>query len=674
MKKPILIVLGIIGFVAIASLVELFFVSIEASLSKKLIFFLLLNINIAGLLVLMFFVLRSLRDLYMERKRKVPGYRFKTKVVLFFVVLTAIPSVLLFLTASGLGTNYIERLFSPSMRKPVEESFEIAKALYEFERKRALEYAEMARQGISLPPSYKVIRLREMPSDATDPVRTAFSGSSSVEVISFKGKDMVRAVVPSKQEGVIVVESFIPSDISENVQRIKETYEDYIQIESWSMPIKLNFLLILGFSSLMIIFLSIWASLRIAGRITEPVTYLAEATEKVAGGDLSVRVKETKSKDEIGLLITSFNRMVEEISEGKESLQGALTESDRRRLYLENILGNIQSGVIFLDAKGRVATINLSALNILGLSKDDVIGKDYSSILEGIDSEELKAFIKDINLFTLKAVEKEVTLSIGSRNIILRVSLTGLRDSGEGHLGVLVVFDDLTNLIKAQRVLAWQEVARRIAHEIKNPLTPIRLSTERMLKKWLEKDKDFSQIFERSTNTIIKEVEGLKRLVDEFSRFGKMPEIKKHPSRIKPVIEEVASLYRAYKNLSITIEGNDAIAEVDVEQFKRVFMNLFDNAVSAMEEGGNIRVMVKTDYAENRLHLDVADDGPGIKDEDKERLFLPYFSTKKHGTGLGLAIADRIIAEHGGSIRVSDNKPHGSVFIVELPIKEVLNV
>lgn len=626
----------------------------------------------AGLLVLMFFVLRSLRRLYLERKHKVPGYRFKTKVVLFFVVLTFIPSALLFLTASGLGTNYIERLFSPSMRRPVESSIEIAKALYEIERQRTLEYAKIASSSrtFGMPSSYKVIRLKEMPQDAGDTLRSAFSGSSSAEVISFEGKDMVRAIVPSKEGGVVIVESFIPADTSEHVQKIKETYEDYIQLESWKTPIKLNFLLILGFSTLMIIFLSILASLRISGRITEPITYLAEATKKVAGGDLSVRVKGTKSKDEIGLLITSFNRMVEEISEGKESLQGALTESDRRRLYLENILGNIESGVIFLDAKGKVATINPSALKFLGLTKDNVIGKDYDIILTGIESEELKAFIKDINLKTLRAVEKEVSLSVGSSNVILRVSITGLRNSGGGHLGLLVVFDDLTSLIKAQRVLAWQEVARRIAHEIKNPLTPIKLSTERMLKKWQEKDKDFSQIFERSTSTIIKEVDSLKRLVDEFSKFGKMPEIKKRPSEIKTAIEEVVSLYRAYRNLSITIRGDDITAEVDVEQFKRVIINLFDNAVTAMEGGGNITVHLRADHAENKLILEVADDGPGIRDEDKERLFLPYFSTKKHGTGLGLAIADRIIAEHGGSIRVSDNKPRGSVFVVELPLTQ----
>jgi len=239
-------------------------------------------------------------------------------------------------------------------------------------------------------------------------------------------------------------------------------------------------------------------------------------------------------------------------------------------------------------------------------------------------------------------------------------------------MGTLVVFDDLTEIARAQKALAWQEVARRIAHEIKNPLTPIKLSTDHMMKKWMNKDQDFGKVFERSTRTIIKEVESLKRLVDEFSRFGKMPEIKKSPVRLSSIIEAVVSLYNDYKGLDIhfSIEGVEVPVELDAEQFKRVIINIVENALQAMRNQGRIDIMVHHDVLSNRAYVNIADNGPGIREEDKEKLFLPYFSTRKDGTGLGLAIASRVVTEHRGYIRVMDNNPTGTIFSIELPIKE----
>ena len=261
-------------------------------------------------------------------------------------------------------------------------------------------------------------------------------------------------------------------------------------------------------------------------------------------------------------------------------------------------------------------------------------------------------------------------MAIGNRQAILRVFIKGLKDP-QKYIGLLVVFDDLTNIIKAQKAVAWQEVARRIAHEIKNPLTPIKLSTERMVKKWETKESDFDQVFERSTKTIIKEVEGLKRLVDEFSRFSKMPEIRKLPSHLPTVIDEVVNLYKGYKGIEVNVSLPEEcpLVELDEEQFKRVMINIFDNAVHAISNKGKIDVKLRFDLASNMAFIDIADNGPGIRDEDKERLFLPYFSTKKEGTGLGLAIANRIIAEHRGYIRVRDNEPKGTLFTMEIPIR-----
>ena len=255
--------------------------------------------------------------------------------------------------------------------------------------------------------------------------------------------------------------------------------------------------------------------------------------------------------------------------------------------------------------------------------------------------------------------------------MLLKVFITSLRDA-KSFLGTLVVFDDLTEVVRAQKALVWQEVARRIAHEIKNPLTPIKLSTEHMIKKWRNKDDDFEQGFDRSTKTIIKEVESLKRLVDEFSRFGKMPEIHKTTLRLSSIIDVVVNLYKDYSNLDIqvSVQDNEPAAAIDPEQFKRVIINIVENAIQAMQNKGKIEIAIRHDISSNRMYIAIADNGPGIRKEDKDKLFLPYFSTKKDGTGLGLAIASRVLTEHAGIINVKDNKPTGTVFTIELPIKE----
>jgi two-component system nitrogen regulation sensor histidine kinase NtrY len=275
-----------------------------------------------------------------------------------------------------------------------------------------------------------------------------------------------------------------------------------------------------------------------------------------------------------------------------------------------------------------------------------------------------------------RPIVKEIKAIIGERKVILKVFITSLKDS-QKYIGLLVVFDDLTEIInseiKAQKALTWQEIARRVAHEIKNPLTPIKLSTERMLKKWEHRDADFDQVFHRSAKTIVKEVDSLRRLVDEFSRFGKMPEINKTPTQIPIIIDEVVNLYKGYKGVEINVSkpDNSPMVELDGEQFRRVIINIFDNAIQAMANSGRIYVTLKFDIPSNWAYIEIADNGPGIRDEDKDKLLLPYFSTKKNGTGLGLAIANRIIAEHRGYIRVRDNEPNGTVFTIDIPIKEI---
>ncbi|MEC4675337.1 MAG: ATP-binding protein [Nitrospirota bacterium] len=655
--------------------VEIHYMGIEnVPFLTKLMLFVLLNLNLLAMLVLMFFVGKSLVKIYLERKHRVPGYKFKTKFVVVLVGLTLIPSAFLFIISSGIVTNYLDRWFDPQIKEPLDQSVEIAKSVYEMQREQTLLFAKALVSGKRVPDNYTVRRLKDIPEDATETVTAGFNGKSATEVITGADGDFIRAVVPEydgkKQTGVVIVESFMSGDISRNAEKIKETYKNYLTLESWKSPIKMNYLLILIFFTSLIVFMALWVALRISRGITDPIQALARSTEQVAKGNLDIEI-DINRDDEIGLLVRSFNHMVKEMKAGKESLQYAYLESDRRRLIIENILENINSGVISLDTAGNILTVNSAACAILNITPEEILNKNYMVLLSMLNSEELKKTVKNIRIKEFKGVEKEIRANINDKRILLRVFITSLMDR-ENFLGTIVVFDDLTEIVRAQKALAWEEVARRVAHEIKNPLTPIKLSTDHMIKKWQNRDDDFGKVFERSTKTIIKEVESLKRLVNEFSRFGKMPEINKSPVLISTIIEGIANLYKDYKELEIRVskQEDEPPVELDPEQFKRVIINIVDNAIEAMQNKGRIHIAINHDIASNRAYVDIEDDGPGILGEDKEKLFLPYFSTKKDGTGLGLAIAGRVITEHRGYIRIKDNKPRGTIFAIELPIKE----
>ncbi|NWF52882.1 MAG: HAMP domain-containing protein [Nitrospirae bacterium] len=643
------------------------------SFLTKLIILILLNLTIVALLTLIFFVGKSFTKLYLERKNRILGYKFKTKLVVILVILTLIPASILFIVSSGLITNYIDRLFAPQLRQPLDSSIEIAKTFYELEKQKTLDIAIRISKGEKPLGNYSVKHLIDLPKDATETMKTAFEGKAGVEVISEEKRDRIRAVVPEnhggKITGVTVVESFIPQSVTLNIENIKDAFEKYQTLESWRIPIKVHYLLILSFLTILVVFMALWVALKIAGGITYPIQSLAQATEQVAAGNLDIKV-ELDKKDEIGLLVNSFNRMVKELKEGKESLQSAYVESDRKRLFIENILDNINSGVIMLNTEGKILMINGAACSLLNIRPEQVLDKHYRELMSMIRSEELQNLVKDIEGREFRWVEKEVIITSGDRKVFLKIFIKGLKDA-QKYIGLLVVIDDLTEIIKAQKAIAWQEVARRIAHEIKNPLTPIKLSVERLIKKWERRDTEFNQIFEHSTKTIIKEVEGLKRLVDEFSKFSKMPEIKKAPTSIPSIIDEVVNLYKSYKGVEIKVSlpEEDHLVELDGEQFKRVMINIFDNAIHAISNKGVIEVNLRYDLSSNKAYLDISDNGTGIKEEDKEKLFFPYFSTKKDGTGLGLAIANRIIAEHRGYIRVRDNEPQGTIFTIEIPIQ-----
>ncbi|OGW23732.1 MAG: hypothetical protein A2X59_08275 [Nitrospirae bacterium GWC2_42_7] len=674
LRVTIFIVIGIL-LVGLIFGIELHYMGLEnVPFQTKVLLFILLNLNLIALLTLMFFVGKSLLKIYMERKHKILGYKFKTKFVVVLVGLTLIPSAFLFVVSSGVVNNYLDRWFDPQIKQPLDKSIEIAKSAYDIQRQQTLLYAKAFSSGKAMPENYSITHLSSIPENASETLKAGFDGKADTEVITGEQGDTIRAVMPEyrgeQQIGVIIVEAFIGSSISKNAEEIQEAYKNYLTLESWKTPIKMNYILVLSFFTIMIVFMALWVALRISRGIMDPIQRLAQETDKVGKGDFESNI-DINRDDEIGLLVRSFNKMVKELKEGKESLQQTWAESDRRRLIIENILSNINAGVISLDPSGNILTINSAASEILNISSDEIINKNYSVLVEKIGSTELIETVKSIRRRDFKKIEKEVNATVREKKILLRVFISSLRDD-QNFLGTLVVFDDLTEVMRAQKAIAWEEVARRIAHEIKNPLTPIKLSTEHMIKKWHKHDEDFGQVFERSTKTIIKEVESLRMLVDEFSRFGKMPQIIKSPVVISSILDNVVNLYKDYKEVEIKVSKQDKelVVEIDAEQIKRVLINIVDNAIQAMEGKGRINIRTYQDMVLNRICVDIEDNGPGIKKEDYEKLFLPYFSTKKDGTGLGLAIAKKVMNEHRGDIKVNDNKPKGTIFTIELPIKE----
>jgi two-component system nitrogen regulation sensor histidine kinase NtrY len=426
-------------------------------------------------------------------------------------------------------------------------------------------------------------------------------------------------------------------------------------------------------------FLATWFGFHLARGITVPIQELVSATTRVASGDLDIQL-ETSSTDEVGALVSSFNKMTADLRHGRHEINAANLELkrsnlelDRRRNYMEIVLANVTAGVISIDRSGCLTTVNKSAENLLQLKADKVLGKDFREVIPKVYMPQIMALLRDLFYSERGTVRQHMTIPIGDEKYTLMINLTTLRDNDNNFMGTVVVFDDLTQLYKAQRMAAWREVARRIAHEIKNPLTPIQLSAQRLRRRYLDRFSADDTVFDECTMMISNQVDELKNLVNEFSNFARMPSTKPTTNNLNDVIQECLTLYKqAHKHIRFSADLDPQLPEskFDREQIKRVLINLLENSVAATPEHGTI--MVKSFYNRDMkiITLMVSDTGCGIPAKNKPRLFEPYFSTKKTGTGLGLAIVSTIVADHNGYIRVKDNEPAGTHFIIELPAGE----
>jgi two-component system, NtrC family, nitrogen regulation sensor histidine kinase NtrY len=677
---------------------------------------LLVNLDLIGFVILTLLLSRSLIKAYFERRHRLVGSGFRAKLVAAFIGFSLIPTVLLAIVASGLVTKAMDVWFNDQIEQVLKDSQDVARMHHEghvalaINNARAISLeiyredwmkrdlrdllaAGMARKraehnlaSIEIYSPKLEVLTKAVDPQVSAPVLELPIGQLVLQVLNGRQEmtsvqeaqsgRLIRAGVPiasnvkqDEVDGVVVVAAYVPESLLTKMEGISRQYTEYRQIKAMQKPIKVAAYLFVAVITVMILFGATWFGFYVARGITVPIQRLAEATESIAHGNLDVKIQ-VKAADEIGTLVASFNRMTDDLRSSKTKIEEANVSLDRRRAYIEAVLATVAAGVLSIDRTGMITTVNPSAERILGVWGDRLRNRPVSEVFKELRLDLFQNAYDRILTDALDTLSLEGVMEVQGKPMTTVLNLSRMRNEGGKDLGFVLVFEDLTELIKAQKVATWKEVAQRIAHEIKNPLTPIQLSAQRLRKKFDEKSTDFNEVFEESTNVIISEVNSLKRMVDEFSKYARMPAPQMARQSLHDVVRDVVSLYRgAHRNVQFLTELDEGLPYLnfDREQLNRVFVNLFDNAVQAMEQQGHVWVTTKHDAKRRRAVITVADDGPGIGPDDMDKLFLPYFTRKRTGTGLGLAIVQRIITDHEGQVRAGRNEPRGAVFTFELP-------
>jgi PAS domain S-box-containing protein len=685
------------------------------SASETFILFALSTFNFLAFVVLLMVLVRNIIKLRREQKAGKLGARFKNRLVFYFVALSLLPVLFLFFATRGFINRSIDKWFGLPVdelktsaiyiqseylkgerdelertaltlgrvlpRLPVELS---AQTLVSEAATQQLEWAQLWDKNEKLVVQHTTLDANQLSeafrAEGEKARKLALQGQPYSAELSDPSGASTAAVhlvagVPTEGKGALVVAQQVSQKFAGSIQRIREVEAKYKYLRERQLAYRQTMMQTLAVITLLVLFIAVWLALYVARSIADPVQLLAQATQHVKEGDLAYRAG-VAGDDELAALAHSFNEMTAELSENRQRLE-------ERRRYIETILQNLSAGVISLDENNNVTTLNPAAQRLLHLSQAETTGVALEALLPEEQREELRRMIR--RAARLHTVTREVHFTLANNaKLDAAVTVTALHDPAGQANGMVIVLEDLTELIEAQRRAAWSEVARRMAHEIKNPLTPIRLSAERLAKNLIVEangapqsdglNERQKQLVRECTALISAEVATLQRMVDEFSTFARLPHARPELASLNAVVESTLKLYDERLD-GVRLEARLAqpLSEVliDAEQLKRVLVNLIDNAAEAMADNGyEQRITIETRERPEReaVELIVTDTGPGIQEAERERIFDPYFSTRKRGTGLGLAIVSRIIAEHQGRIRVSDNIPHGARFTIELPL------
>jgi two-component system nitrogen regulation sensor histidine kinase NtrY len=681
------------------------------------------------LLVLTFVLARNVIKLIVERRRALPFARFRGKLVAVLLGMTLVPAVLVLLVGSELIRNSVDRWFNAPVEEVLTSADLIASDYYRERQTRVTAEAqrlagslagsafesgdvgavrdrilsEVAQGRVKMVQVYRVNRGVQPPAvqlyvDAAAPDMprgyapavadrmAAHTASGRIEPSTPErlptAGELIRAAAPIYRAGstepvaVVVASDVLSGGLASRARRIQDAYEDYTRLRVLRQPLTGVYLSFFLMMTLMILVGAIWMGLYLAKRITEPVLLLATAAREIEAGHLDYRVdRKTVSDDEFGSLVEAFNSMASEVGKSRRRLERSTVDLERkhvevegRRRYIETILERIATGVVSIDAAGKISTLNSAAMRLLGVGPS-AVGQPAGEVFEREDLQPFGALLRTAGTGRSEPSTQEIPVTRDRRELQLAAVATALRGT-DGSDGMVLVVDDVSPLIRAQKVAAWREVARRLAHEIKNPLTPIQLCAERIRRHFSSSTGTTLELVEECTSTIVGEVDSLKALVDEFSQFARMPAPRAVPTDLHALVNEALALYHGLLGdvrFERRFAGKLPKVRVDGEQLRRVIINLVDNAIEAMNRAGVITVETQHDPGASLVRLIVTDDGPGIPAAEREKLFMPYYSTKRRGSGLGLAIVRRIVAEHGGTIEVGDNEPKGTKFTIELP-------
>lgn len=693
----------------------------SGELVGSVLFIVLLNLLIVLSAVLLFLIGRNLTKLIFDRRRKLLGSKLRLRLVGAFVALTMIPGVMVFVMASGLINRAMDDWFGRRVSETIDGAISLARQHYQLMTKDSLRLAHVVRAGIETRPellessadferylegqrtrldlfSIKVMTAPDQliaeavnaanvlsefkePPTAPDRVAQALEGERFSQLEEYGASQFIRVYEPVKvlnRKVALVCTLRIDPDLSNAFGSVLDSHEQYSKLTFHQQPLRYSYLLTLAIVTGMLLFSAIWIGFYMAKNITVPIQRIAEGMSALAQGNYDLQIK-VSGDDEMSYLARSFNRMISDLNQTRR-------ESERRRLAIETMLSNLAVGVIGIDNQGQIAFINPVAQRLFDLS-EDLVGKTLPDVLSPKDSSLLADLLKAaLDPSIIPRRDHELSVDVQGLEVKLICNVGRIIGEFQEQLGTILLFEDISVLAKAQQMAAWREVARRIAHEIKNPLTPIQLAAQRLARN-VTSSEDLLLVKE-CTDTIVEHVSSIKRLADEFSQFARMPQAEFKPTNLNQLVLDVLAPFaereRGISFQSIT-DRNMPLLAGDAEQLRRMMMNLLTNSIDALREHGSAasasldsgvnrdaRIMIRTRYDAARLRaiLELSDNGPGISTHNKTHIFEPYFTTKAQGSGLGLAIVSAIVADHRGQIRVLDNEPYGAKFVVELPVEQ----
>jgi two-component system, NtrC family, nitrogen regulation sensor histidine kinase NtrY len=686
--------------------------------NQQIVVFAALSALIFLLFVALTFVLfRNLLKLFAERRLGVLGSKFRTRMVVGALLLSFVPVMVMYFFAYGLMNRSIDKWFSTPVEEVRTDTHAMASLLAEYASQNARAEAsaiaispetqrsfaghgfspvagEFQAHEITLQGGF-ALAVRDGNAEASFnapapwlllkpkmPLADAQAGRPASFI--WQQTEYTLGSAPVGDNGVILVAIPLPKEFSRTVRQIENSQQRYFELAHERRLVRRAYMGLLLLLTMMVLFVSTWLALFLSKIVMRPLAALAEGTQEISRGRLDYRV-EINAADEIGDLVRSFNKMAEELQSSRRRLEASTLETqavnaelDQRRRQMETILENIPTGVLSLDCMRTVTHANQALLRMFhpegyGDEHEMRLGAKLPEIFPGELLKDIEPMLRRADRMGMTTSQLEIPLHQGSLNVA--VTVAALRHDEE-RSGYVIVFEDLSDLLKAQKQTAWREVARRVAHEIKNPLTPISLSAER-IQRHLDRaplaDRGSIDIVRSCATTIAGAVETVRRLVDEFATLARFPTSFPVPSDLNEVVEGALSLFdgrlediRIQKSLASDLPK----IMLDAEAMKRAVANLVDNAAEATQGSLLREIQISTSLVASRdaVEVTVADTGHGVTPELKEKLFLPYFSTRKRGTGLGLAIVSRVVEEHHGSIRIEENHPVGTRFIMELPV------